>query len=298
MAEQDRNGRGGRGASFEDDRERGLGGGRERSRSDGGRGDSLFGSNWDEREERGWGRSGGADRSERYRDQMDRSDRGSSWFGGRDRDHDREPRRPVERGSSGGGWLSSGRGADERPGAYREPDNRFERSASRAAAMPSRHRDDRELLERERMDRERSSRERHGETSDRDERSRGYSRDERSDDLPVDETSRLIASNKVEGTSVYGLDGERLGSIYNFMVEKVAGKVEYAVMTYGGFLGMGTRYYPIPWRMLKYDTRRGGYRIDLTSRDLERAPSFDRSSEPSFDREYGERVHNWYGLNY
>jgi hypothetical protein len=82
------------------------------------------------------------------------------------------------------------------------------------------------------------------------------------------------------------------------MVDKRAGKVEYAVMSYGGFMGLGTRYYPVPWRMLTYDTRLGGYVVDMTERDLERAPSFDRNSEPTFDRRYGERVHGWYGLSY
>ena len=61
---------------------------------------------------------------------------------------------------------------------------------------------------------------------------------------------------------------------------------------------MGTRYYPMPWKLLKYDTRMGGYRVEMTHRDLERAPSFDRHSEPRFDTAYGERVHGWYGLNY
>lgn len=132
---------------------------------------------------------------------------------------------------------------------------------------------------------------------DRD-RERSYGSDDYREGLPVEETSRLIASNKVEGTAVYGSDGERLGSIYNFMVNKRSGRVEYAVMSYGGFLGMGQRYYPLPWRMLTYDTREGGYRINLTERDLRDAPSFDRNSEPRFDRSYGEHVHGWYGLDY
>ena len=127
---------------------------------------------------------------------------------------------------------------------------------------------------------------------------KGFGRDDHREGLPIDETGRLIASNKVEGTAVYGRDGERLGSIYNFMVDKFSGRVEYAVMTYGGFLGMGTRYYPLPWRVLSYDTRAGGYRIHLSERDLRDAPSFDRNSEPRFDRDYGERVHGWYGLSY
>lgn len=132
----------------------------------------------------------------------------------------------------------------------------------------------------------------------RDREERRYGSDDYNRGLPMDETSRLIASNKVEGTAVYGRDGERLGTIYNFMVDKFTGKVEYAVMRYGGFLGLGERYYPLPWRVLTYDTREGGYRIDLTDRDLEHAPSFDRSSEPRFSQDYGRRVNDWYGLNY
>lgn len=116
--------------------------------------------------------------------------------------------------------------------------------------------------------------------------------------LPIDETEQLIASNKVEGTPVYGREGERLGTIYNFMVDKYSGRVTYAVMSYGGFLGVGQRYYPVPWQILNYDTREGGYRIDMDYRDLERAPSFGREDEPRFNRDYGRKVHNYYGLDY
>ncbi len=143
-------------------------------------------------------------------------------------------------------------------------------------------------------------------TADRSHRSGGrgreygreYGYDDHHEGLPIDETGRLIASNKVEGTSVYGRRGERLGSIYNFMVDKRSGQVEYAVMAYGGFLGLGQRYYPLPWRMLSYDTREGGYHIDMTDRDLERAPSFTRDDEPRFSHDYGRRVHDYYGLEY
>ena len=137
---------------------------------------------------------------------------------------------------------------------------------------------------------------RYGRDWDRDDRYYGY--DDYHRGLPIDETGRLIASNKVEGTPVYGRDGDKLGSIYNFMVDKYSGRVEYAVMSYGGFLGLGQRYFPLPWRILDYDTHSGGYRIDMTDRDLERAPSFTRESEPSFSRVYGRRVHDYYGLDY
>lgn len=130
------------------------------------------------------------------------------------------------------------------------------------------------------------------------ENDRGFGPDDHRGGLPTDETGHLIASNKVEGTAVYSREGERLGSIYNFMVDKFSGKVEYAVMAYGGLMGLGERYYPLPWRTLTYDTRAGGYRIDMSRNDLRSAPSFDRDTEPRFDRQYGSRVHDYYGLNY
>ena len=83
------------------------------------------------------------------------------------------------------------------------------------------------------------------------------------DAVDTDETNRLIASNKVEGTAVYNRQGERLGSVYNFMVDKRSGQAEYAVMSFGGFLGIGDSYHPLPWKSLKYDTSQGGYVVDL-----------------------------------
>jgi sporulation protein YlmC with PRC-barrel domain len=140
------------------------------------------------------------------------------------------------------------------------------------------------------------SRSRPAEARGRSGRERDYGYDDRHEGLPIDETGRLIASNKVEGTPVYGRRGDRLGTIYNFMVDKYSGQVEYAVMSYGGFLGMGQRYYPLPWRILSYDTREGGYRIDMSERDLERAPSFGRDDEPRFSSDYGRRINDWYGV--
>ena len=72
--------------------------------------------------------------------------------------------------------------------------------------------------------------------------------------IAVDETRRLIASNKVEGTAVYNRTGEQLGTVFNFMVDKVSGQVAYVVMSFGGFLGMGESYHPLPWKALTYDS--------------------------------------------
>lgn len=117
-------------------------------------------------------------------------------------------------------------------------------------------------------------------------------------DVATDETNRLIASNKVEGTTVYNAQREKLGSIYNFMVEKSSGKVEYAVLQFGGLFGLGSDYYPLPWDVLTYDTDQGGYVVNLDKSVLEKAPRYASDSEPAFDRSYGREVYSYYGVNY
>ena len=96
----------------------------------------------------------------------------------------------------------------------------------------------------------------------------------------TDETDRLISSDKVEGTSVYNRNGENIGTINHLMIDKVSGQVEYAVMSTGGFLGIGESYHPLPWRILSYDTALGGYVVDLDRHRLEGAPTYTPAEEP------------------
>jgi hypothetical protein len=117
-------------------------------------------------------------------------------------------------------------------------------------------------------------------------------------EIATNETDRLIASNKVEGTTVYNAQREKLGSIYNFMVEKRSGKVEYAVLQFGGLFGLGSDYYPLPWDVLTYDTDQGGYVVNLDKSVLENAPRYASDSEPAFDRNYGREVYGHYGVDY
>ncbi|MDE2403522.1 MAG: PRC-barrel domain-containing protein [Sphingomonadales bacterium] len=117
-------------------------------------------------------------------------------------------------------------------------------------------------------------------------------------DIATDETTRLIASDKVEGTAVYNRSGERLGTIRNFMVEKRSGRVEYAVLNFGGLFGMGGDNYPLPWDVLTYETDRGGYVVDLDKSVLESAPKYADSRQPAFDEGYGREVYGYYGVNY
>ena len=112
--------------------------------------------------------------------------------------------------------------------------------------------------------------------------------------VAVDETKRLIASNKVEGTAVFNRAGEALGTVYNFMVDKYTGQVAYAVMSFGGFLGLGESYHPLPWKALTYDTRLGGYVVDIDDR-IKDAPSYRSGEDPFDDPAFGERVRGHYG---
>ncbi len=116
------------------------------------------------------------------------------------------------------------------------------------------------------------------------------------DEPATDETHRLIASNKVEGTAVYLPDGEQIGSVYNFMVDKISGKVSYAVLSFGGFLGIGERYHPLPWEALKYDPDFGGYVVNVSREQLEDAPHYASDDDPWADPKFGNRIHGHYGI--
>jgi hypothetical protein len=108
-------------------------------------------------------------------------------------------------------------------------------------------------------------------------------------------SSTLIAADKVEGTAVYNPHGERLGTIETFMLDKVSGRAAYAVLSFGGFLGIGARHYPLPWGALRYDPAHGGYVIDLDKTTLEGAPSYDDGETVAWeDHDWGKNVHDYY----
>jgi PRC-barrel domain len=105
----------------------------------------------------------------------------------------------------------------------------------------------------------------------------------------------LIESDRVEGTTVYDLQGNNIGSIKRLMIEKVSGKVAYAVLSFGGFLGMGADEHTIPWNKLDYDTSLGGYRTDITEEQLRGAPAFARNSDHDWSDQNREReLHDYW----
>jgi hypothetical protein len=116
--------------------------------------------------------------------------------------------------------------------------------------------------------------------------------------ISIGESNRLIASDKVEDTIVYDRQGNRLGTVQNVMIDKVSGQVAYATMSFGGFLGIGERYHPLPWSMLTYDTSLGGYVVDVSREQLEGAPTYGRDEAPWDNPDYGRDIYMHYGLPY
>ena len=108
------------------------------------------------------------------------------------------------------------------------------------------------------------------------------------------ETDLLIASDKVEGTAVYGTDQNKIGELERVMIDKLSGKVAYAVVSFGGFLGIGEDYYPMPWSTLKYDTNLGGYRVGVTRDQLDKAPKYSESTGWNWNRDNDRRVYDYY----
>ena len=109
----------------------------------------------------------------------------------------------------------------------------------------------------------------------------------------------LIESDRVEGTAVYDPSGNKIGSIKRMMIEKLSGRVAYAVMSFGGFLGIGEEEHAIPWRRLEYDTSLGGYRTDITEQQLRGAPEFYRDRDYDWsDRNRERELHDYWRAPY
>jgi sporulation protein YlmC with PRC-barrel domain len=111
---------------------------------------------------------------------------------------------------------------------------------------------------------------------------------------PELEGRRLISADRVEGTAVYNSSGEKLGHVEDIMLDKISGKVAYAVVSCGGFLGVGEKYLPMPWSLLTYDPERNGFVIPAERGQLSEAPSFEARDVGDDDSAWRDRVHSHY----
>ncbi len=116
----------------------------------------------------------------------------------------------------------------------------------------------------------------------------------------IDETHDLISAGKVKGTAVYNSDGDDLGSVYDLMIDKRGGRIAYALVSFGGFLGIGEKYHPLPWHVLTYDENKGGYNIGLTEDQLRKAPAYSQDEISRFGTDHDDTLIAAYygGLGY
>ncbi|WP_253913265.1 PRC-barrel domain-containing protein [Pseudoruegeria sp. HB172150] len=109
-------------------------------------------------------------------------------------------------------------------------------------------------------------------------------------------SAEMVSSSDVTGTNVYAHNGEKVGHIDHLMIDKTSGRVPYAVMHFGGFLGLGEEEYTVPWGKLNYDTRKEGFVTDITKEQVEGAPRANK--DWIGDREYEARLHDHYVAPY
>jgi hypothetical protein len=105
----------------------------------------------------------------------------------------------------------------------------------------------------------------------------------------------LIASDRVEGTPVRRSSGEKIGTVQRLMIDKLSGNVAYAVLSFGGFLGLGEKHVPVPWASLNYSPTLEAYEVNLTDEELGKAPSYAADKEFDWgDRERERELHSYY----
>ena len=109
----------------------------------------------------------------------------------------------------------------------------------------------------------------------------------------------LMGANTLLGNDVYNKDGEDLGDIKEFMVDMASGKVAYAVLSFGGLLGMGDKLFAVPWSALSLDTANKRFTLDVLKTALKDAPGFDKDHWPSMsDKTWASGIHQFYGASW
>lgn len=112
----------------------------------------------------------------------------------------------------------------------------------------------------------------------------------------VNETRDLVSSDKVIGTNVYDREGKHIGQVESLVLGKVSGHVAHAVLSFGGFLGIGEDYYPLPWPKLEYDESLDGFRVDISKEQVEGAPHYRRDDDYDWNGDNGRRIYDYYGM--
>lgn len=108
--------------------------------------------------------------------------------------------------------------------------------------------------------------------------------------------TQVLSASTLIGDTVRNMKGEELGNLEEIMLDLDSGQVAYAVLSFGGFLGLGDKYFAIPWQALSVDTNNEELVLDVPKEKLEQAPGFDKDNWPStFNRNWVAEVHTYYG---
>lgn len=119
----------------------------------------------------------------------------------------------------------------------------------------------------------------------------------------LDPTHQLISSRRVEGTRVCNAQNQRVGSVHSVMIEKSSGRIAYALLSFGGFLGIAGRVHAVPWDVLAYDVDLDAYRVDISAEQLRNGPTLslddaDRPRDQAFEEDLSRHYDTmrWWGL--
>ena len=107
----------------------------------------------------------------------------------------------------------------------------------------------------------------------------------------------LMGANTLDGNDVFNRKDEDLGDIKEIMIDMGTGRVAYAVLSYGGFMGIGDKLFAVPWHALTLDTTNKRFVLDVEKDRLDNAPGFDKDQWPDMaDTAWAKEVHEYYGV--
>lgn len=118
-----------------------------------------------------------------------------------------------------------------------------------------------------------------------------------SDPMKQSTDSSLIAASKVEGKPVFDPSGEKLGTVKDIYIDKTSGEVEFAALSFGGVLGVGQKFHPLPWGAMDYDTAKDGFVVNIDKNELERSPAYEQERLTGGDYGWGAEVRDYYANN-
>ncbi len=113
-------------------------------------------------------------------------------------------------------------------------------------------------------------------------------------------TTAILAS-KVKGTSVYNDAGDKIGTVEDVVLDKTSNRIMFAALGFGGVLGIGEKYYPIPWSLLAYNEDKGGYVVPLNKERIQNAPAYDLKDLTKHDGSLGsirEKTYSYYKVSH